>query len=314
MRAPALVGIVIALHILAISAFVLIQGCGTTRTARTAPGTIAPPPPQMPPRSIPTVAPSAPISIPSPPAAAMPAMAASGITHTIIKGETLSHVAKAYGISTRELADFNDLSDPNKVRIGQTLQIPGPGGASAPAAAVPAQVPADVAAPGGAGSVYVVQAGDNLTKISRKYGTTVSALKAQNQMSSDRIVVGQKLTIPGAGAAASDVMVSVTEEVTVLDTDMGNVRIQDISVPADATPRVDVPVAQSIGQLPEPEAVDIPTMQSHPIDYTIVAGDNLDDIAKLFIVSKEKIMALNGMGPNDTLTPGQQIKIPPSEL
>ena len=133
-------------------------------------------------------------------------------------------------------------------------------------------------------------------------------------MSSDRIVVGQKLTIPGAGAAASDVMVSVTEEVTVLDTDMGNVRIQDISVPADATPRVDVPVAQSIGQLPEPEAVDIPTMQSNPIDYTIVAGDNLDDIAKLFIVSKEKIMALNGMGPNDTLTPGQQIKIPPSEL
>lgn len=313
MRAPALVGIVTALHILAISAFVMIQGCGTTHTARTMPGATAPPPPLMPPRSIPTATPTRPVSVPSTSVAAVPAVAAGGITHTIVKGETLSHVAKAYGISTRELVDFNGLSDPNKVRIGQKLQIPGSAGATPSAAATAAQVPADMAATGGAGSVYVVQAGDNLTKISRKYGTTIDALKAQNQLSSDRIVIGQKLSIPGAGAAPG-AMVSVTEEVTVLDTDMGSVRIPDISVPGEPTPRVSVPVAKSIGQLPAPEAAGIPTMQSNPIDYTVVAGDNLDDIAKLFIVSKEKIMALNGMGPNDTLTPGQQIKIPPSEL
>jgi hypothetical protein len=44
--------------------------------------------------------------------------------------------------------------------------------------------------------VYVVKAGDNLTRIAKLHGTTVKALKAANNLNSDQIVVGARLKIP----------------------------------------------------------------------------------------------------------------------
>jgi nucleoid-associated protein YgaU len=43
---------------------------------------------------------------------------------------------------------------------------------------------------------YTVRKGDNLTKIARKYGTSVSALRRANGISGDLIRIGQVLTIP----------------------------------------------------------------------------------------------------------------------
>ena len=49
--------------------------------------------------------------------------------------------------------------------------------------------------------IYVVKSGDNLTKIAEKYGTTPKAIKAANDLTTDRITVGQKLKIPKASTA-----------------------------------------------------------------------------------------------------------------
>lgn len=47
---------------------------------------------------------------------------------------------------------------------------------------------------------YVVQPGDSLWLIARKYGTTVEAIQRQNHLTGDLIRVGQVLTIPVSGA------------------------------------------------------------------------------------------------------------------
>ena len=50
-------------------------------------------------------------------------------------------------------------------------------------------------------SVYVVQAGDNLSTIARKYGTTVAKLQSLNNMgSSTNLNIGQKIKVQGAAA------------------------------------------------------------------------------------------------------------------
>ena len=57
---------------------------------------------------------------------------------------------------------------------------------------------------GGQGGVYTVQSGDTLSRIASRNGVSVSALKAANSMSTEIIRVGQKLSIPSAGAEATD--------------------------------------------------------------------------------------------------------------
>lgn len=51
-----------------------------------------------------------------------------------------------------------------------------------------------------AGAVHVVQPGDTLSGISRRYGVSTSSLRKTNKVSGDLIRVGQKLNIPGGSS------------------------------------------------------------------------------------------------------------------
>lgn len=88
-------------------------------------------------------------SQPQPLAAATPApvrtpqVAASGGSHVVAPGETLSSIARNYGLTRTELANANGIDFNTMVRIGQKLTIPGAsGGAVIAAAPKPAATPA----------------------------------------------------------------------------------------------------------------------------------------------------------------------------
>ncbi len=71
----------------------------------------------------------------------------------------------------------------------------------APAPAAPAPVANDSYAANtysGGGSSHTVQQGDTLYSLSRKYGTSVSAIQSANGLSGDLIRKGQTLTIPSS--------------------------------------------------------------------------------------------------------------------
>lgn len=38
-------------------------------------------------------------------------------------GDTLTSIAKAHGVTVQDLQKWNDISDPNKIQIGQVLKI-----------------------------------------------------------------------------------------------------------------------------------------------------------------------------------------------
>jgi LysM repeat protein len=59
------------------------------------------------------------------PAATPIARTSAGITsHTVARGETLTSIAKLYGVNINELQRFNHIDDPLKLRAGQTMMIP----------------------------------------------------------------------------------------------------------------------------------------------------------------------------------------------
>lgn len=58
---------------------------------------------------------------------------ADGKRHVVIKGETLTSIAKHYSIALADLKKANKEVDDRKLQIGQTLTIPTPKSAEAPA-------------------------------------------------------------------------------------------------------------------------------------------------------------------------------------
>ena len=79
--------------------------------------------------------PPAPAEAAAPPAAAPLDTHVTGSTHRVGPGQTLSTLALFYGTTVDALTAANGLSDPNLIRVGRTLVIPGPSSAPAASAA-----------------------------------------------------------------------------------------------------------------------------------------------------------------------------------
>jgi LysM repeat protein len=66
----------------------------------------------------------------------------SGNTHTVMRGETLTAIAKQYKVTVDELQKFNHIEDGRKLQAGQTIMIPTASAAASPAAsAEPSPLP-----------------------------------------------------------------------------------------------------------------------------------------------------------------------------
>lgn len=81
---------------------------------------------------------------PTPPPAAVAAPAAPSPagekplpTHTVKRGETLVGIALQYGLDYRELAAWNNITNPNVLSVGQVLVVAAPAGSAPPVAAAP---------------------------------------------------------------------------------------------------------------------------------------------------------------------------------
>jgi LysM repeat protein len=107
-------------------------------------------------------------------------------THTVAPGENLYRIGLQYGMSWVTLAAYNNLPNANYIRVGQVLYIPGGG---EPAPSPPPDVPGYVD--------YVVQPGDTLHSIGRKFGVSwVEIAEANGIVNPNLIYAGQVLKIP----------------------------------------------------------------------------------------------------------------------
>jgi LysM repeat protein len=96
--------------------------------------------------------------------------------HTVQPGENLFRIALQYGTTVDAIVAANGLPDPQSIRTGQVLIIP-------------ASLPTDA-------DIYLVQPGDTLYSIARRFNTTVEALAALNGLDPPyTIEVGQSLVV-----------------------------------------------------------------------------------------------------------------------
>lgn len=139
--------------------------------------------------------------------APVPSVAAAGslLRHVVRPGEHLTGIARRYGTTVAAVAAANGLADPSFILAGTTLLIPV--AAASPSTASPADGVTTAAAAAEAAPATVthaIVAGDTLTALARRYGTTIAAIAAANGLADpSRIFAGMQLAIPVAGPAGS---------------------------------------------------------------------------------------------------------------
>jgi LysM repeat protein len=115
--------------------------------------------------------------------------AAAPATYTVKQGDTVSAIARRYGLATASVLSWNGLGWNTVVQPGRVLRLTAPGRAPA---APPAASPSPVSA------TYTIAPGDTISRIARAFGVSVAAVLKANRLSPSSIIYpGQRLTIPG---------------------------------------------------------------------------------------------------------------------
>ena len=223
-------------------------------------------------------------------------------THKVKNGETLSAIALKNGCTVRQIyAENGGEKKLRTLRVGQVLYLPYTPdqleeiekrkglrlkqAAEARKAAVErARATADSArerAMNARVSTHTVEKGDSLSRIARKYGTTVAEIQQANG-GADKLKtlrVGQKIVLPGANLAEA------------------------------------APAAEVLPVIPEPAAVPsapkaMPSVEA-PSFHTVEKGDTLYGIARKYGVSVSEIQQANGGADKvKKLRAGQKIALP----
>lgn len=319
--------LVAVLHVLVLAGFSLLQGCATGECPicwLNWPYNTPPQQPMITPADdmgsvvaddelfLPPVAPVEipEITMPEPvePVIGVPAepMADDHI-YTVKKGDTLSGIASMYGTTWKKLAEYNGLSNPNKLFPGQEIRVPG--ALSAPSKVIRSSAPSTSSSSGAAssrgsitqGSSYVIQRGDTLSGIAKRAGLSVAEIKAANALDNSVIVAGKSLSIPKSG------------EVNVPATASFSASAPALAPLADMAPAVEEPVAEVEALIPAPlaEAAPVETTATAPVyEHVLYPGETLEDVARQYGSSQDEIMMLNGLTSPDSVKPGTKLLVP----
>ena len=165
--------------------------------------------------------------------------------YTVKRGDTLYSIAKKYNTTAKKIIDLNYLKSPN-LSIGQVLRIP--------EMYTPEN---EMILPNYTN--YIVERGDTLYSIAKKYNVSVDTIIKDNSLSTNTLNIGQtlKIRVPSAD---------------------GNIIIEECIGPDYIPPADTTPIATT---------------------YTVKSGDNLYSIANRFNTSVTAIMNLNNLKNNN---------------
>lgn len=107
--------------------------------------------------------------------------------YTVRSGDTLGGIGAEVGVSSREVAQWNDISTSATIFPGQVLMLRGtPSAASAPSTGT---------VTGGGRVTHTVASGDTMWDLSRRYGVPVEQIQSLNNRSGSSLSIGEVLII-----------------------------------------------------------------------------------------------------------------------
>jgi len=214
-------------------------------------------------------------------------------TYIVQKGDILSRLAVDFGTTTKTLISMNNLSNPDVLYVGQELRVPAGSRSSSSSRSSSKSAPSVKK-----GGDYVIQKGDTLSGIAVAAGVSLNDLRSLNNIQGDRIIAGDTISIPSGGKVPTNTQKSTPK-----------------AAPVEPAPEVAEPAPAPMAALdPEVEPVETSSMQVDAVmDHVVYPGETLDDISRQYGVSKSDIMRLNNISDASAVKEGQRLRIPIAE-
>lgn len=256
-------------------------------------------------------------------------------SYRVRSGDTVTQIAKRFGISVSKIARLNNLGPSSLIKVGQTLKLTG----TSPKQAVVES--------------YRVKAGDNLSSIAKRHGLTLQDLTAINRISANTIIYpGQILRVAKiitssqpqantpdsyqvrAGDSLESIAKSYSLTISALREFNGLTKSSIIYVGQvlSLKPLPKKPGAASEGRFPSaPRSADsspessASTLSDEISDldpmrpagactihgfHTVLAGETVSRIAAVYGVSTQSVLSANSLSWSSTIYVGQQLIIP----
>jgi len=258
--------------------------------------------------------------------------------YAVKPGESLWSIAQNYQVSLRELSQLNDLENAERLSVGQIIKIPLPGRS---------KDDTNIREDNEKETKYdwvehIVESGENISIIAQKYYVPVEKICQLNQISEqDYVYPGQRIKIKvseqvvGGFKPAQDVVLKdeKSEENSISSEEDGQPVYYSVK-PGDTlwsiAQNYDVSMEGilavnylsnkdilSVGQkleIPAMGGLNQGNKKDQTIEYTVVKGDSLWNIAQKYNIKMHEIISINQLENITQLSVGQKLNIPVSEL
>jgi len=228
-------------------------------------------------------------------------------SYRVHRGDTLSTIARRFGVSERDLVAMNGLRSRHRIYVGQLLKLPTTEDGPTTVAMVRDHSPnarRQLARP--ADGRYVVHRGDTLIGIAQTFGVSVADLQAANRLAHrNRIYVGQVLHIPGGPQPLGPTGQYVVQRGDTLEA-------------IAARYGVDLDHLQRANRLRNRNRIYVGQSLVVPGDgqvasaYVVRRGDTLADIAQRHGTTVAALQGANRLANRNRIYPGQELALPGS--
>lgn len=224
--------------------------------------------------------------------------------HEVRSGDSASTIAKKYGISRQALMDANPRVDFGGGLIpGSRVVIPGK--------TTRIETPVSTGGSSSSSGSYTVKPGDSLKAIAIAHGTTTANLAALNGIKdANKLIVGQRLVLPGGKVAASSPRKPAKPDSNSDDTTpLPGVRMPEDPPAPSLAPKVP---AYPDSTAAKPESKPNVATDSHRgiLAYRVDSTDSIESIATQFSTTPQRIREMNHLQPTTQLRDGDEIMVP----
>ncbi len=227
------------------------------------------------------------------------AAAASAAAYVVKPGETLGEIASANNTTVSAIVSHNEISNPDWIVVGQTLQIHG-------------STTSTGSTGGHASGTHTVRYGEVLSGIAVSHNVSLSALISANDISnSSQIRVGQVLSVPGAGTTGGSAPLNhVVQRGESLASIAAKYGVSVSSVASANGMSTTSTVFETTRLRISPPPPSFSPEHAHSSVYVVARGDTLGGIAANQGTSVHRLLEINALPSANLITVGQRLTVP----